>query len=310
MNWLASLFSMVLLKMFRQAVEIAAQYTRPVIISRKTVKGVCSSTMGAFIVVNDDGWIVTTHHILELLNKLTDEIQGVRDIETQRNAIEGDAKLSAIEKWWRLSKLKKPGENTTDQCSAWWSMDGVRATSSAGIQAADISVARLQPFDPAWVKTYPIFKDPSKNFEPGTSLCKLGFPFHNIQPTWNVQAQKFELPPGALPVPRFPIEGIFTRTIEMVVTGSPAPPIPLRLVETSSPGLRGQSGGPIFDVKATIWAVQSHTAHYPLDFTPPVPGGKSGETEHQFLNVGRGVHPDTIFGLLQDQGVKFQISNY
>ena len=306
----ASLFPMVLLKMFRQAIAIASQYTLPIILSRKTVGGACSSMIGAFIIVNDEGWIVTANHILELFKKLSDETQMMRDIETQRNDIKGDAKLSAKERRSRLSKLKRPGKNATDQCSAWWGRSGVEATSMAGISAGDIGVAQLHPFDPAWVTTYPVFKDPSKNFEPGTSLCKLGFPFHSIQPPWNVQAQNFELPPGALPVPRFPIEGIFTRTIDIVVPGAPAPPFPLRLVETSSPGLRGQSGGPIFDVKGTIWAVQSDTVHYPLGFDPAVPGGKSGDTEHQFLNVGRGVHPDTIFGLLRNQGVKFQISNY
>jgi hypothetical protein len=173
----------------------------------------------------------------------------------------------------------------------------------------DVGVGRLDPFDPGCTKVYPIFKDPSKNFDPGTSLCKLGFPFHSFEPTWNKEREMFELPPRALPMPRFPIDGIFTRTAEVVIEGSEPPPFPVRYVETSSPGLKGQSGGPTVDVKGTIWAIQAKTINFPLGFDPSVPG-KKDQTEHQFLNVGLGVHPITIFGLFNQVGIKFQVSDY
>jgi hypothetical protein len=41
---------------------------------------------------------------------------------------------------------------------------------------ARIGAARLEPFDPSWITQYPVFKDPSKDFEPGTNLCRMGFP--------------------------------------------------------------------------------------------------------------------------------------
>lgn len=37
-------------------------------------------------------------------------------------------------------------------------------------------------------------------------------------------------------------------------------------IETSTPRLRGQSGGPIFDVNGAIWAIQSQTHHLKLGF--------------------------------------------
>jgi hypothetical protein len=83
-------------------------------------------------------------------------------------------------------------------------------------------------------------------------------------------------------------------------------PYPLRLFETSSPGLRGQSGGPIFDTKGVVWGIQSLTRHFPLGFEPTVPG--KGVKEHQFLNVGIGVHAVTIVGLLKKQGIECQLS--
>ncbi len=72
----------------------------------------------------------------------------------------------------------------------------------------------------------------------------------------------------------------------------------LSYLETSTPGLRGQSGGPIFDVEGRLCAIQVHTVHYPLGFSPVVEQGGRQLEEHQFLNVGVGVHADTILAFL------------
>jgi hypothetical protein len=48
-------------------------------------------------------------------------------------------------------------------------------------------------------------------------------------------------------------------------------PFPLKWIETSSPGLKGQSGGPLLDERGTIWGVQSNTFSYNLGFSPQVP---------------------------------------
>ena len=34
----------------------------------------------------------------------------------------------------------------------------------------------LEGFNPEWIKEYPVFKDPD-TIRPGTSLCRIGFPF-------------------------------------------------------------------------------------------------------------------------------------
>ena len=77
----------------------------------------------------------------------------------------------------------------------------------------------------------------------------------------------------------------------------------VKFVETSSPGLKGQSGGPTFDSEGRIWAMQSKTAHYPLEF----PAGQKNQ-EHQFLNVGMGTHAKTIIDFLDSNGVKYNLS--
>ena len=79
---------------------------------------------------------------------------------------------------------------------------------------------------------------------PGTSLCRLGFPFHQINATFDPVTRKFALAPDVLPIPRFPNDGIHTR-VPVVI--SPDGQRQVKFIETSSPGLKGQSGGPIFD---------------------------------------------------------------
>src|SRR5438309_4527872 len=294
--------------MFREAYSIAKGFTQPVVLSRMSVAGQCSSSIGTFVVINKAGWIVTAWHIIEQLTRMTGEEEVVREHEAKVKAVTDDKGLAPKDRSKALAKIGKLNPQLTRRCSAWWARGTAQLVDVAAVPVADLAVGRLEPFDPASVKNYPVFKDPSKDFEPGVSLCKLGFPFHSIEPTWDAAAGGFRLPDGALPLPVFPMDGIFTRVCEFV-TDDPANPLPFPtlFVETSSPGLRGQSGGPTLDSKGTIWAIQSRTMHLTLGFDPPVPGGKPGEKEHQFLNVGLGVHPTTMFELFKSRGIEFQI---
>jgi hypothetical protein len=134
------------------------------------------------------------------------------------------------------------------------------------------------------------------------SLCRLGYPFYQASATFDEETNQFNLPPDALPVPRFPSEGMLTRLL--VGDLATTPPVQPKFIETSSAGLRGQSGGPIFDVDGHIWGIQSRTAHLPLGFDPEVgvPGGAK-VTEHQFMNVGIGASSETVLAFLHHHGV-------
>jgi FtsP/CotA-like multicopper oxidase with cupredoxin domain len=104
----------------------------------------------------------------------------------------------------------------------------------------------------------------------------------------------------------FPIDGLFTRTIEVPPPKGIA--FPLKYVETSSPGLRGQSGGPTFCSKGAIWAIQSQTRHLPLGFSPEIKDANKTHKEHQFLNVGMGIHTETVLGLFNQLAISHQVS--
>ena len=181
--------------------------------------------------------------------------------------------------------------------SVWWGTDGATLNDVTLDAANDLAVGRLQPFDPRQISYYPVFKRPDADYRPGRSLCRLGFSFHDIVPTYDEARQAFLLPADSVPLPLFPFEGMLVRMLRC-----PSPTAENgelgTFIETSTPGLRGQSGGPIFDVNGAIWALQSHTRHYPLDFKP---------RPHQFLNVGVGAHAEAILRLLDRLGLEYRL---
>ncbi len=297
--------------MFVQACEKARQFTRPVVLSHRRHDGVCVAGIGAFVVLNADGWAVTAWHIVEEIEKLTKGARQYKETEKQRAPIQADKALNRKARRKALKALPTVRADTVTNASAWWSWDKVLLKEFTAIPAVDLAFIRLEPFDPAWVTIYPMFKDPVTPMAQGRSLCRIGFPFHTIEPLFDAAKNTFILPPGSLPLPFFPIEGILTRHVDVHPTPAPnpAPTFRLRLLETSSPGLRGQSGGPIFDQNGVVWGIQSQTQHYPLGFSPPVPGGKPDQKEHQFLNVGWGVHAETIVGAMKERGINFAMSS-
>jgi hypothetical protein len=288
--------------LFADAYATAAPFTRPVIISQLALDGTCQASIGCFVVVNSDGWILTSVHIIELFEKLRNAKEGWLKYESALAA--ANSVEDRVERKVALRKLGHPDRSLIKDYSFWWSWNGVQIRDATGVKEADIAVAQLEPFDKTWIPSYPILKDPTKPIRSGTSLCRMGFPFHDVKPTHD--GQGFHLP--NLSMVFFPNEGILTRLIQ--VGSSTTHGYLHGFVETSSPGLKGQSGGPLIDAKGTVYGIQSHTTNLPLGFSPPVPGGKPGQVEHQFLNVGRATHPETVVGLLKEAGVAFQLSPY
>lgn len=293
--------------MFAAAYAQARYYTLPVIISTRFFDGSVECGCGAFVVLNDEGWIMTVAHIWQSFFAYQQHAKEITDYTAKVQAIEQDHKLDSKHKRKKIAHLNANPKWITNH-SFWWGYDGVQIRDVKPLQEGDLVIGRLEPFDQKVISTYPVLKDPALNFNNGTSLCRLGFPLHEIKASFDDDKKTFILAPGSLPLPLFPIEGIFTRNVN--AGKSKDGKYDIKLLETSSPGLRGQSGGPIFDAKGTVWALQSRTMHYPLGFSPKViKNGKEIE-ENQFINVGWGVHIELIVSFLRDQGIKFQLSDY
>lgn len=292
--------------MFAKAHRIASGFTFPVVISSRSNKDICNSVIGAYVVINRDGWILTAAHLIDEIQRQCDSVLKHRDHNRKVRKLEQD---TVADKQFRKSKVhafRRPSTGTIKDHSVWWGRDGSQLQDAMLMSAHDLALGRLQPFNPDSVAHYPVFKKPNQSYAPGTSLCRLGYPFHQITPSFDEKSNTFVFPEGSVPLPLFPIEGMFTR---IMITESPnANQGQGRFIETSSPGLIGQSGGPVVDTKGRIWSLQSHTRHYSLGYNPPIPGQTGNHKEHQFLNLGLGAHVEGIIRFLTSQNVAHQTS--
>jgi trypsin-like peptidase len=296
--------------MFADACSLALRFIRPIVISQQLFNGDLISSVGTCVVVNSEGWILTAHHIPLALANMEKERAEIAEWERKKAAIEADKTISAGNRKRKIKDLGTVNPKATRNYSAWWGFQGANLSVLHAAPAADLAVAKLTVFDPNTIGSYPRIKGPIATVPIGTSLCRLGYPFtpEHAKPTYDAAANTFTLASDVLP-PVFPIEGILTR---MVSSGVATRGYPLAFIETSSPGLIGQSGGPIVDTRGTLWAIQSRTASLSLGFTPTVikDGKPASPKEHQFLNLGWGVHPETITGLLDEFSIRYESAGY
>ena len=64
--------------MFTEAIARAGKFTIPVVISSRTVAGKCRCEIGAGVVVNPEGWVLTAAHVLALIRSQQEAVQAFR----------------------------------------------------------------------------------------------------------------------------------------------------------------------------------------------------------------------------------------
>jgi hypothetical protein len=282
--------------MFSKACQLASQFTRALVVSTRTYDGRVEAGLGAYIVVNADGWIITAAHVFSSQVKLNQDqvsmqnyLNLVREADVQQ--------LGAKERRRKLMGAKPDGDWLTHQ-SCWWGKDGI-GVGEITLIPGDLAITQLVG---NWDRptVYPVFKQP-RDLLPGTSLCKLGFPLLDIPCSFDEEKNAFGVSfPQNLAF--FPLDGILTR--EVLATDAATGNLE-RYIETSSPGLKGQSGGPIFDRSGTVWGMQVRTQHYPLGFDASLAVDGKTKVGAQYLNVGWGVHPQTIHDALAERRIPF-----
>jgi hypothetical protein len=274
--------------MFSKAYSLASKYTFPVLISNRFFDGTVESGVGSFVIINDEGWIITAAHVLGGLQKHHQDIHKINEYNSKINF----TSTSPDPKWIKNHSL-------------WFGADHHLVRQFHIMHENDLAIGKIENYNPAFVKEYPVFKNP-KGVLPGTSLCKLGYPFYDVKASFDEKENRFRFDPSVFPIPTFPLDGIMTRN---VITGqSPDKLFDFKWLETSTPGLKGQSGGPTFDTEGRIWAIQSQTRHLPLGFSPKILKEGNEIEENQFLNVGWGIHVETILKFLDSRQVKYKVS--
>lgn len=299
--------------MFVKSIEIATQFTRSIrSILRNYGSNEVMTGCSTCIIVNDEGWVLTCKHVIDSLIKPADGINNkYAQFKGELGGLEamaGNKKrkaITALEQRYGYSKttpctiqIKNTFDNIVDQFTKFTVIESGNS---------DLALVKFEGFNKLFCNTFPVFKENSADLKQGLSLCRLGYPypeFTNFQ--YNALLDDIEwTSTGKANSPLFPIDGILTRHV-VDANG--------RIVglEISTPGLKGQSGGPLFDKDGVICGLQSSTCSLPLGFDQVdrevfVEGKRKKVSNYPFLHLGRCVHVDVIKRFMDENGVKYQV---
>lgn len=289
--------------MFQAAVQLALGFTRPIVISARYDSGEVQSSMGAFIILNADGWALTCCHIFDIQRQADKDSREIDERDERKDAIVADPQLSPSQRKNQIKKLRVSRRLITTH-SYWWGQDNVAVEIGHLSPLADLALVKLRAFDVSTVPNYPVFGNQANPIRPGAALCKLGFPFSEITASWDTTQNGFVLPAEIYTMPRFPLDGMYTR--DYIVVDEQTQKM-AKYLETSSPGLRGQSGGPTFDQSGVIWAIQSRTRTLDIGFEAKIARNGHEVTEHQAMSVGLGAGIEEIMKLVDTHRVTVQV---
>ena len=91
--------------MFQGAIKKAQQYTLPVVVSYRRQDGTTGSSIGAFIVLNEDGWILTAAHIVREMQRFAQETNAYNDYTAQKASLGAEGKITRAERKKRSGHL-------------------------------------------------------------------------------------------------------------------------------------------------------------------------------------------------------------
>lgn len=291
--------------MFIQAIERAAKFTRAIhSISRNYGSTHIQPGTATFFFVNSDGWALTCGHVANQLKAeevLKRKAEAFKNELSARRGTQKEKKLlEELEKKYGYSKnIPFELHNRFMNC-----VEGSSKLRIIKHKEVDVALIKFQGYTRLLCDTFPIFPSDTSSLQPGKFLCRLGFPFpeftnfeydkDNDQIIWTDTGRKN--------TPRFPIEGMLTRRVVDDKSN-------VIEFELSTPGLRGQSGGPAFDIDGKVWGMQCKTAHLDLNFDIDQKVMRKGiekrVTNSPFLHTGRCVHIDILKSFMKENNVQF-----
>jgi hypothetical protein len=289
--------------MLVEAIEKISGFTRPLHSILRTHDGQVTASASTLFFVNDNGVAITCKHVADLVVNGDPIWAHYEQFKLQKRQIPlGKGYRAALQSLETKFSFKR---NTTVQIKNIF----VNCGDFSGITCLahpdlDLAIIRLEGFHNKLYTNHATFLNDSGKIKQGRYLCRLGYPF----PEFN----NFRLNPdsdniewtqeGNTNSPAFPIDGIITRYIgsEERIIG----------IEMSTPGLRGQSGGPLFDSEGLIYGMQYATNHLHLGFDVKDleivnNGNKEKVSDSAFLHVGLCVHVDRIKEFLRDNNIEF-----
>lgn len=291
--------------MFEKAIEKTLQFTKPLHTISRTYAGLVMPGTSTLFFVNDNGVAVTCRHVVDLIPAADKLNQGFSKFKEERNKLTKDNKykrnLNGLE-----IKYKYNNETTVQLKNNFINcFDKIEQIVYHIHPTLDLAILEFKGFTKILYTAHAAFIKDSKNIKQGKYLCRLGFPFPEFN-NFKHDPVKDDIEwtnEGVTGSPSFPMDGIITRFVGDTsgkISG----------IEMSTPGLRGQSGGPLFDVNGTVYGMQFATNHLHLGFDMKEKeiisdGKKSKVSNYPFLHVGRCIHVDEIKAFLTEHKIDF-----
>lgn len=292
--------------MFVKAIERAGGFTRAIhsIIriwgSDKILPG--SATM---FFVNADGWALTCAHVAKQFAEgqaIADKFAAFKEERSQ--LAPGKNQRNALNQLERKYGYKA-GEAVELHTRMLGCVEGPLSLDIKIHGTLDIALMKFNGFSKILADNYPVFGRDGSDLKQGMSICRLGFPFPEFT-NFGYDALTDTIgwtTGGQESTPRFPIDGMLTRHVADA-SGQ------IIAFELTTPGIRGQSGGPAFDSEGRVWGMQSVTKHLDLDFDVDVEVQRGAKTrrvqDSAFLHAGGCIHIDVLKAFMRDNDVKFE----
>ena len=292
--------------MFINAIENALKYTRPLHSVTRTYGGLLIPGSATLFFVNNKGVAITCKHVAQLIPGAENANKMYNQFKEERGKLTRDGKYKRSLQGLEL-KYKYGKESTIQIKNNFINcFDKIEQITAHIHGELDLAILEFKGFNEIKYQTHAKFVKDNSNIKQGKYLCRLGFPFpeysnfkHDIEKDdieWTQTGQSNS--------PAFPIDGIITRL------AANAPGQSITGIEMSTPGLRGQSGGPLFDTNGTVYGMQYATRHLHLGFDMRdkeiLHGGEKKKVSNfPFLHVGLCVHVDRIKEFLHQHKVEF-----
>lgn len=293
--------------MFVEAIQKAAKYTRPIHTISKSYKSndILPGAATLFF-VNDSGYAITCKHVIELLAQSEVINKNYSAFKAERDKLPRNGKFKRNLK--DLMLKYKINDKTTVQLKNSF-MDCVDKMSGFTWHVHpvyDLAILKFNDFSKLQCSEFAVFKKDMNDVQPGKFLCRLGFPFPEFT-NYKFDDQNDEIEwtgNGINGSPRFPLEGMVTRFLADGNGGKLG-------IELSTPGLRGQSGGPLFDDDGLVCGLQSRTKHLHLGFDLEnheiiSKGQRKKVNDYSFIHLGECIHSDVIKDFLRQHKVDFK----
>lgn len=284
--------------MFKEAIKKNINYIKPIVNGYKTpYSDEVYGGMGTVMAINEDGWVLTCRHIAENIIIADKIMEAYKDI-----------KKELIENKVPPKKIYKKYDIEEDSAVIFRNVFLNLIDSWNGMQIfmheyLDLALIKFDNPGKIFCDKFPVFA--KENAEPGESLCRLGFPYSEINCfSYNHVMKdimiKENFDSNFQP---FPLDGMLTR---ILIDDKKK----ISLFEMTNAGLLGHSGGPIFNKDGNVVGIQIGNASKDIGLDIDTNLKRNTKEiqvkQYSFVNFGIGINVTAIKEFLDKNKVKYE----